>query len=134
MKPGLRYKELPSCAKQGIQIVLGSTVGSSSNDGCCRGRWYHCGVLADSLTKAAVSGKYRAGIRENGLLWFPYDPMLDSMLAMQWAAQAVLADYALVSVPHLNRVGPKWGHRGTGARKEFLLSVRKERCLRAITS
>jgi len=43
----------------------------------------YCGVLADSLTKAAVSGKHRAGIRENGFTWFP-DPMLDSMLAMQW--------------------------------------------------
>jgi predicted Rossmann fold nucleotide-binding protein DprA/Smf involved in DNA uptake len=65
------------CAKQQIQVVSGGARGvdQASMLGALEAGGNVVGVLADSLAKSAVSGKYRQSIREGNLtLISPYDP------------------------------------------------------------
>jgi predicted Rossmann fold nucleotide-binding protein DprA/Smf involved in DNA uptake len=65
------------CAKQQIQVISGGARGvdQASMLGALEAGGNVVGVLADSLAKSAVSGKYRSGIREGNLtLISPYDP------------------------------------------------------------
>ncbi|OCQ93290.1 SMF family protein [Oscillatoriales cyanobacterium USR001] len=66
-----------TCAEQEIQVVSGGARGVDSVAmlGVLEAGGTAVGVLADSLAKAAVTGKYRAAIKENRLtLVSPYDP------------------------------------------------------------
>lgn len=68
---GLGYTQrvAQSCAEQGIQVVSGGARGvdSSAMLAVLEAGGTAVGVLADSLSKAAVAGKYRAGIKEGRL-------------------------------------------------------------------
>ena len=66
-----------TCAAQGMQVVSGGARGvdEASMLGVLEAGGTAVGVLADSLTKAAVSGKYRQSIKEGRLtLISAYDP------------------------------------------------------------
>ncbi|MGK7902120.1 MAG: DNA-processing protein DprA [Hormoscilla sp.] len=66
-----------TCAAQGMQVVSGGARGvdEASMLGILEAGGTAVGVLADSLTKAAVSGKYRQSIKEGRLtLISAYDP------------------------------------------------------------
>ncbi|MBR8826601.1 MAG: DNA-protecting protein DprA [Gomphosphaeria aponina SAG 52.96 = DSM 107014] len=70
-------KVVQNCAAQGIQVVSGGARGIDqvSMLGALEFGGTAVGVLADSLSKAAVAGKYRPGIKEGRLtLISPYDP------------------------------------------------------------
>ncbi len=76
---GLDYTQriAQTCAQQGMQVVSGGARGvdSSAMLAAIDAGGTAVGVLADSLTKAAVAGKYRAGIKEGRLtLVSAYDP------------------------------------------------------------
>ena len=76
---GLNYTQrvVRTCAEQGIQVVSGGARGvdQASMLGVLEAGGTAVGVLADNLAKAAVAGKYRAGIQESRLaLVSAYDP------------------------------------------------------------
>ena len=76
---GLDYTQrlVEICAKQQIQVISGGARGvdQASMLGTLAAGGTVVGVLADSLAKSAVSGKYRQSIREGNLtLISPYDP------------------------------------------------------------
>lgn len=76
---GLAYtnKVAQTCAEEGIQVVSGGARGvdAAAMLGGLEVGGTAVGVLADRLTKAAVSGDYRSGIREGRLtLVSAYDP------------------------------------------------------------
>jgi predicted Rossmann fold nucleotide-binding protein DprA/Smf involved in DNA uptake len=76
---GLDYTQrlVEICAKQQIQVISGGARGvdQASMLGTLAAGGTVIGVLADSLAKSAVSGKYRQSIREGNLtLISPYDP------------------------------------------------------------
>lgn len=141
---GLKYTQrvAQSCAEQGIQIVSGGARGvdQAAIIAAVEAGGTTVGVLADSLTKAAVSGKYRAGIREKRLtLVSAYDPDARFHVGNAMGRNKyiyALADYALVVSSTFNQGGTWAGatealERGKSVR---FLSDRKEQCLRAITS
>lgn len=66
-----------TCAEEEIQVVSGGARGVDSVAmlGVLEAGGTAVGILADSLAKAAIAGKYRAAIKENRLtLVSPYDP------------------------------------------------------------
>ncbi len=76
---GLDYTQrlVEICAKEQIQVISGGARGvdQASMLGTLEAGGTVIGVLADSLAKSAVSGKYRQSIREGNLtLISPYDP------------------------------------------------------------
>ena len=76
---GLGYTQrvAQTCAEQGIHVVSGGARGvdSSAMLAVLEAGGTAVGVLADSLSKAAVAGKYRAGIKEGRLtLVSAFDP------------------------------------------------------------
>ncbi|MBD2014983.1 DNA-protecting protein DprA [Microcoleus sp. FACHB-53] len=66
---GYTQRVAQTCAEQGIQVVSGGARGvdSSAMLAVLEAGGTAVGVLADSLSKAAVAGKYRAGIKEGRL-------------------------------------------------------------------
>lgn len=101
---GLEYTQriAQRCAQQSIQIVSGGARGvdQAAMMAAVEAGGTAVGVLADSLTKAAVAGKYRAGIREKRLtLVSPYDPDARFHVGNAMGRNKhiyALADYALV--------------------------------------
>ncbi|WP_017717384.1 DNA-processing protein DprA [Kamptonema formosum] len=70
-------KVAQSCGEQGIQVISGCARGvdEAAILGVMDAGGKAVGVLADSLTKVSVSGKYRSAIREGRLVLIsPYDP------------------------------------------------------------
>jgi len=66
-----------ACAEQGVQVVSGGARGvdSEATFACLSAGGSTVAVLADSLARAALSGKYRdALLEENLALVSPYDP------------------------------------------------------------
>ena len=110
---GLKYTQrvAQSCAEQGIQIVSGGARGvdQAAMMAAVEAGGTTVGVLADSLTKAAVSGKYRAGIREKRLtLVSAYDPDARFHVGNAMGRNKyiyALADYALVVSSTFNQGG-----------------------------
>jgi predicted Rossmann fold nucleotide-binding protein DprA/Smf involved in DNA uptake len=100
-----------TCYQQNIQVISGgargidqeSMLGILNNGGTC------VGVLADSLTKAAVNSKYRSGIREGRLtLISSYDPDAGFNTGNAMGRNKYiysLADYALVVKSDLEKGG-----------------------------
>lgn len=100
-----------TCSQQNIQVISGgargidqeSMLGILNNGGTC------VGVLADSLTKAAVNSKYRSGIREGRLtLISSYDPDAGFNKGNAMGRNKYiysLADYALVVKSDLEKGG-----------------------------
>lgn len=100
-----------TCSQQNIQVISGgargidqeSMLGILNNRGTC------VGVLADSLTKAAVNSKYRSGIREGRLtLISSYDPDAGFNTGNAMGRNKYiysLADYALVVKSDLEKGG-----------------------------
>jgi predicted Rossmann fold nucleotide-binding protein DprA/Smf involved in DNA uptake len=110
---GIEYtqKVAQACAEQGLQIISGGARGVDQTAmlAAVEAGGTAIGVLADSLTKASVAGKYRAGIREKQLtLISPYDPdaRFQAGNAMSRNKHVyALADYALVVSSALNKGG-----------------------------
>jgi len=74
---GYTRRVAQTCAEQGIQLVSGGARGvdQAAMLAVLEAGGTSVGVLADSLTKAAVAGKYRAAIKEGRLtLVSTYDP------------------------------------------------------------
>lgn len=100
-----------TCAKQGVQIVSGGARGvdQASMLGVLEAGGMAVGVLADGLSKAAVAGKYRAGIKEGRLtLVSPYDPHAHFNTGNAMGRNKyiyALGDYALVVSSSVNRGG-----------------------------
>lgn len=91
-----------TCAEQAIQLVSGSARGvdeAAMLSGSAAGGTA-LGVIADSLTRAAVSGKYRSAIREGRLTFVsPYDPDAGFHVGNAMGRNKhiyALSDYALV--------------------------------------
>jgi len=103
-----------TCAGSQIQIVSGgaSGVDQAGMLGVLKVGGTAVGVLADSLTKAAVAGKYRLGIKEGRLtLVSTYDPNAGFNVGNAMGRNKYiygLADYALV-------VSSSFGKGGTWA-------------------
>ncbi|MFP5273269.1 DNA-processing protein DprA [Coleofasciculus sp.] len=101
---GLNYTErvVQTCAEQGINVISGGARGvdQASMLGILAAGGNAVGVLADSLTKAAVASKYRAGIKEGRLtLVSAYDPDASFSAGNAMGRNKyiyALADYALV--------------------------------------
>ncbi|MFB2921060.1 DNA-processing protein DprA [Aerosakkonema funiforme] len=101
---GLGYTQrvAQACAEQGIQVVSGGARGvdSSAMLAVLEVGGTAVGVLADSLSKAAVAGKYRAGIKEGRLtLISAVDPGASFNAGNAMGRNKyiyALADYALV--------------------------------------
>lgn len=101
---GLGYTQrvAQTCAEQGIQVVSGGARGvdSSAMLAVLEAGGTAVGVLADSLSKAAVAGKYRAGIKEGRLtLVSAVDPGANFNAGNAMARNKYIyavADYALV--------------------------------------
>lgn len=101
---GLGYTQrvAQTCAEQGIQVVSGGARGvdSSAMLAVLEAGGTAVGVLADSLSKAAVAGKYRAGIKEGRLtLVSAFDPGASFNAGNAMGRNKYIyavADYALV--------------------------------------
>ncbi|MGK7877606.1 MAG: DNA-processing protein DprA [Xenococcaceae cyanobacterium] len=101
---GLNYTQrvAQTCVRQGIQVVSGGARGvdQASMLGALEAGGTVVGVLADSLAKAAVARKYRAGIKEGRLaLISAYEPNVrfhagNAMRRNKYIY--ALADFALV--------------------------------------
>jgi DNA protecting protein DprA len=110
---GIEYTQnvAQTCAEQGIQIISGGARGVDQTAmlAAVEAGGTAIGVLADSLTKASLAGKYRAGIREKQLtLISPYDPdaRFQAGNAMSRNKHVyALADYALVVSSAFNKGG-----------------------------
>jgi predicted Rossmann fold nucleotide-binding protein DprA/Smf involved in DNA uptake len=91
-----------TCVEQGIQVVSGGAKGvdRAAMLSTLEAGGTAVGVLADSLAKAAVDGKYRSAIREGRLtLVSPYDPNAGFNVGNAMGRNKyiyALADYALV--------------------------------------
>lgn len=100
-----------TCAAQGMQVVSGGARGvdEASMLGVLEAGGTAVGVLADSLTKAAVSGKYRQSIKEGRLtLISAYDPNASFNVGNAMGRNKyiyALADYALVVSAAVNKGG-----------------------------
>jgi predicted Rossmann fold nucleotide-binding protein DprA/Smf involved in DNA uptake len=101
---GLNYTQhvVQTCAHQGIQVISGGARGVDqiSMLGALEAGGNTVGVLAGSLTKVAVSGKYRQSIKEGRLtLVSPYDPDAGFSIGNAMGRNKhiyALVDYALV--------------------------------------
>ncbi|MGB3208729.1 MAG: DNA-processing protein DprA [Crinalium sp.] len=101
---GLNYtqKVVKTCAEQGIQIISGGARGVdlASMLGVLKAGGTAVAVLAESLVKAAVAGKYRAAIKEGKLcLISVYDPNVSFHVGNAMGRNKyiyALSDYALV--------------------------------------
>jgi predicted Rossmann fold nucleotide-binding protein DprA/Smf involved in DNA uptake len=110
---GLDYtqKVAQSCAQQGIQVVSGGARGvdASAMLAVLEAGGTAVGVLADSLSKAALDRKYRAGIKEGRLaLVSTYDPNAGFNTGNAMGRNKyiyALADYALVVSSSMNKGG-----------------------------
>lgn len=91
-----------TCSEQGLQVVSGGARGvdQSAMLAVLEAGGTAVGVLADSLSKAAVAGKYRAGIKESRLtLVSAVDPGASFNIGNAMARNKYIyavADYALV--------------------------------------
>lgn len=91
-----------TCAEEGIQVISGGARGvdQASMLGALEASGTAVGVLADSLIKTAVNGKYRSSISECRLtLISPYDPNAGFNTGNAMGRNKyiyALADYALV--------------------------------------
>ena len=103
-----------TCAQQGIQVVSGGARGvdQAAMLAVLEAGGTALGILADSLSKIAVAGKYRAGIKEGRLtLVSTYDPNAGFNAGNAMGRNKyiyALADYALV-------VSSSFGKGGTWA-------------------
>jgi predicted Rossmann fold nucleotide-binding protein DprA/Smf involved in DNA uptake len=110
---GLGYTQrvARTCAEQGIQVVSGGARGvdQAAMLGVLEAGGTAVGVLADSLSKAAVAGKYRAGIKEGRLtLVSTFDPGARFNVGNAMGRNRyiyTLADYALVVSSQENKGG-----------------------------
>jgi predicted Rossmann fold nucleotide-binding protein DprA/Smf involved in DNA uptake len=101
---GLGYAQrvAQTCAEQGIQVVSGGARGvdQSAMLAVLEAGGTAVGILADSLSKAAVAGKYRAGIKEGRLtLVCAFDPGASFNTGNAMGRNKyiyAMADYALV--------------------------------------
>lgn len=101
---GLNYTEniVYTCAQQGIQVISGGARGvdQASMLGALEAGGTVVGVLADSLTKAALKSQYRSYIKEGKLaLISPYDPDAGFSVGNAMGRNKyiyALSDYALV--------------------------------------
>ena len=110
---GLEYtqKLAQTCAQQKIQVISGGARGvdrASMLETLATGGTV-LGVMADSLAKAAVAKKYRAGIKEGRLtLISTYDPHAGFSVGNAMGRNKyiyALADYALVINSNVNKGG-----------------------------
>lgn len=114
------HKVAEESARQGIQIVSGGARGVDQIAmlAALEAGGTVLGVLADSLMNAAVSGKYRRGIREKQLtLISPYNPDARFNVGNAMARNKyiyALADFALVVASEYQK-GGTWA----GAREEL---------------
>jgi predicted Rossmann fold nucleotide-binding protein DprA/Smf involved in DNA uptake len=119
---GLSYTQriAEKCAEQGIQIVSGGARGVDQTAmlAAIAVGGTSIGVLADSLTKAAVSMKYREAIREGRItLVSPYDPSAGFNAGNAMSRNKyvyALADHALI-VDSSHEKGGTWA----GAKEEL---------------
>ena len=110
---GIDYtqKVVQTCAEQSIQIISGGARGvdRAAMLGVLEVGGTAVGVLADSLTKAAVAGNYRPSIREGRLtLVSTYDPDAGFSVGNAMGRNKyiyALADYALVVSSSLGKGG-----------------------------
>ena len=100
-----------ACARQGVAVVSGGARGvdSEAMQAALDGEGIVLGVLADSLARAAVVGKYRPSIRAGRLVLIsPYDPEagFNTGNAMNRnKAIYALSDFALVVSASLSKGG-----------------------------
>lgn len=100
-----------TCSQQNIQVISGGARGIDQESmlGILNNGGTSVGVLADSLTKAAVSSKYRSAIREGRLtLISSYDPDAGFNTGNAMGRNKYiysLADYALVVKSDLEKGG-----------------------------
>lgn len=100
-----------TCAEEGIQVVSGGARGvdRSALLAAVQAGGTALAILADSLTKAAVYGKYRSGIREGQLtLVSAYDPDAGFTVGNAMGRNKyvyALADYVLVVSSSLGKGG-----------------------------
>lgn len=127
---GLRYTQriAEKCAEQGIQIVSGGARGvdQAAMLAAISVGGKSVGVLADSLIKAAVSMKYREGLRQGRVaLISPYDPSagFNAGNAMNRNKHVyALADHALV-VNSSYEKGGTWAGAAEELKKENRIPV-----------
>ncbi|MFW6358360.1 MAG: DNA-processing protein DprA [Chroococcales cyanobacterium] len=101
---GLNYTQnlVQTCVQEAIQVVSGGARGvdQASMLGALEAGGTAVGVMADSLAKAAVAGKYRSPIKEGRLtLISPYDPSAGFSVGNAMGRNKyiyALSDYALV--------------------------------------
>lgn len=100
-----------ACSRQGVPVISGGARGvdSAAMETAIEAEGFVVGVMADSLARAAVSGKYRAAIREGRLVLIsPFDPDagFNAGNAMQRnKAIYALSDLALVVSATLEKGG-----------------------------
>ncbi|NER39477.1 MAG: DNA-processing protein DprA [Oscillatoria sp. SIO1A7] len=100
-----------TCAEEGMQVVSGGARGvdRSAMLAAVQAGGTAVGILADSLTKASVYGKYRSGIRDGQLtLVSAYDPDAGFTVGNAMGRNKyvyALADYALVVSSSLEKGG-----------------------------
>lgn len=105
------HRVAKTCYQQNIQIISGGARGIDQESmlGILNNGGTSVGVLADSLTKAAVNSKYRSAIREGRLaLISSYDPDAGFNIGNAMGRNKYiysLADYALVVKSDLEKGG-----------------------------
>lgn len=110
---GLNYTQKISqiCAQQDIQVISGGARGVDQTSMLCalEAGGTAIGVLADSLSKASVNGKYRTFIKEDKLtLISAYDPDTRFHVGNAMGRNKyiyALADYALIISSSFNKGG-----------------------------
>lgn len=105
------YRVVQTCAEEGINVISGGARGvdQASMLGILAAGGTSVGVVADSLSKTAVAGKYRAAIKEGRLtLISTYDPNAGFSAGNAMGRNKYiygLADYALVVTSSVGKGG-----------------------------
>ncbi|MCP2728003.1 DNA-processing protein DprA [Limnofasciculus baicalensis] len=105
------YRVVQTCAEEGINVISGGARGvdQASMLGVLATGGTSVGVVADSLSKTAVAGKYRAAIKEGRLtLISTYDPNASFSAGNAMGRNKYiygLADYALVVTSSVGKGG-----------------------------
>lgn len=99
------------CARQDIAVISGAARGvdEAAMIGASAAGGHVVGVLADSLVRAATSGRFREGIREGRIvLLSPYHPEAGFSIGAAMGRNKIiyaLADYALIVASDFNKGG-----------------------------
>lgn len=112
------------CARQGITVISGAARGidEAAMMGAGAAGGHVVGVLADSLVRAASSGRFRDGIREDRIvLLSPYHPEAGFSVGAAMGRNKIiyaLADYALIVASDYNK-GGTWAGATEELKRQF---------------